>query len=243
MAIEVTEERMAKRQMLQDNKMIAIGQLAAGVAHEIRNPLGIIRNYCYVLKTMEDEEVRAKAIEEIERAVESSGSIINDLLDFSRISPGRKEEIDVEQHVRSILALNESTMRSANIELSVVCEEPIRTYMAIEPFDMILLNLVKNAMDATPDSGKITITLTREEDRFTMTVADTGVGIDEDALDEIFNPFYTTKGNKGTGLGLYIVYNETEKLDGDIDVISRKGEGTTFFVHLPLRENEWKEDA
>ncbi len=243
MAIEVTEERMAKRQMLQDNKMIAIGQLAAGVAHEIRNPLGIIRNYCYVLKTMEDEEVRAKAIEEIERAVESSGSIINDLLDFSRISPGRKEEIDVEQHVRSILALNESTMRSANIELSVVCEEQIRTYMAIEPFDMILLNLVKNAMDATPDSGKITITLTREEDRFTMAVADTGVGIEEDALDEIFNPFYTTKGNKGTGLGLYIVYNETEKLDGDIDVVSKKGQGTTFFVHLPLREREWKEDA
>lgn len=238
MAIEVTEERMAKRQMLQDNKMIAIGQLAAGVAHEIRNPLGIIRNYCYVLKTMEDEEVRAKAIEEIEKAVETSGSIINNLLDFSRVSPGRREEIDVEQHVRSILALNESTMRSANIELKITCEEPIRTYMSIEPFDMILLNLVKNAMDAITESGTISITLTREENAFAMAVADTGVGIEEDALDEIFNPFYTTKGNKGTGLGLYIVYNETEKLDGDIEVSSRKGEGTTFTVRLPIRREE-----
>ncbi len=280
MAIDVTQERMAKRQMLQDNKMIAIGQLAAGVAHEIRNPLGIIRNYCYVLKTMEDEDVRAKAIEEIENAVHTSGGIINDLLDFSRASQGGQEMIDVEEHVRSLLSLNESVFRSKNIELVLECPEPIRTYIALEPFNMILLNLVKNAADAIEaageesdagvsdlgdtaeaevsgvdtdelsgavaddaggalwrgTAGRVTIGIKREpgDERFTLSVMDTGVGIDEDALDEIFNPFYSTKGNQGTGLGLYIVYSETEKLHGDIDVVSKKGEGTTFRVELPI---------
>lgn len=235
MAIDVTQERMTKRQMLQDNKMIAIGQLAAGVAHEIRNPLGIIRNYCYVLKTMEDESIRAKAIEEIEHAVETSGAIIRNLLDFSRVSPGRMEEIDVEEHVRSILTLNEAAFREKNIELIVECEAPIRTYMAMEPFDMILMNLVKNAADAIEDRGRIIITVQAEgTDRFSLCVEDNGVGIDENALEEIFNPFYTTKGNMGTGLGLYIVYSEVEKLGGEIDVSSRKGEWTRFRVELPV---------
>ena len=264
MAIDVTEERMAKRQMLQDNKMIAIGQLAAGVAHEIRNPLGIIRNYCYVLKTMEDEEIRAKAIEEIENAVEVSGGIINELLDFSRISPGRVEMIDVEEHIRTLLSLNEAAFRTGNIEFEIVCPEPVRTYIAREPFDMILLNLVKNASDAiaakqetaaeagkdeaeegTSDAaGRITITILRTgEDAFTIDVTDTGTGIPEEALEEVFNPFFTTKGNQGTGLGLYIVYSETEKLEGEIDVSSRIGEGTTFHLSLPVKTQPEKEEV
>ena len=243
MAIDVTQERMAKRQLLQDNKMIAIGQLAAGVAHEIRNPLGIIRNYCYVLKTMEDEEVRAKAIEEIEHAVDVSGGIISNLLDFSRTSSGVPELVDVEEHVRSLLAFNESVIRSKNITLEIECQTPIRTYMAREPFDMILLNLVKNATDAITGSGQITVRLEAQGEEFVMSVEDTGEGIDQNVLDDIFNPFFTTKGSEGTGLGLYIVYNETEKLDGSIDVVSKKGEGTTFRVRLPIRHQpEEKED-
>ena len=235
MAIDVTQERMAKRQLLQDNKMIAIGQLAAGVAHEIRNPLGIIRNYCYVLKTMEDEEVRAKAIEEIENAVETSGGIINNLLDFSRISSGRMELMDLEEHVRSLLTLNESVIRSKNMTLDIDCPVPIRTYMSRESFDMVLLNLVKNATDAIEESGQITVRLEDRGEDFVMSVEDTGSGIDEAVLEEIFNPFFTTKGSEGTGLGLYIVYNETEKMGGDIDVVSTKGKGTTFRVRLPIR--------
>ncbi len=256
MAIDVTQERMAKRQMLQDNKMIAVGQLAAGIAHEIRNPLGIIRNYCYVLKNMEDEDIRAKAIEEIENAVEKSGLIISNLLDFSRISPERKETIDVEEHVRAILALNEASMRQKNIVLSVECPQPVRTLMALEPFDMILLNLVSNAMDAVeakirdsaedPEEAAGSVTIRIEADspgagQFTMTVEDTGEGISEEEIDEIFNPFFTTKGNQGTGLGLYIVYNELEKLDGDIQVSSRKGEGTAFRVTLPIVSEDKEE--
>lgn len=237
MAIDVTQERMAKRQMLQDNKMIAIGQLAAGIAHEIRNPLGIIRNYSYVLKTMDDPDVRKKAIEEIEKAVDNSGAIINNLLDLARVSPKREEQIDVGEHIRSILTLNKSTFRSEDIHVEIICPEPIRTYMRMESFDMILLNLATNAADAMKGGGSLTIELEKGNGEFTMAVSDTGIGIAEDALEEIYNPFYTTKGTMGTGLGLYIVYNEIEKLEGSIEVESTPGEGTTFLVTLPIREH------
>ena len=238
MAIDVTQERMTKRQMLQDNKMIAIGQLAAGVAHEIRNPLGIIRNYCYVLKTMDDEELRAKAIAAIEEAVETSGGIINNLLDFSRASSGLEEEIDVGEHVSSIMELNESSFKSKNVQLDLICSEPIRTSIVRESFDMILINLMNNALDAMwekEQAGTLTIVLTADKKEFVMTVSDTGVGIPPENLEEIYNPFYTTKGSMGTGLGLYIVYNEVEKLGGEIDVTSRVGLGTSFRVKLPIR--------
>ena len=100
---------------------------------------------------------------------------------------------------------------------------------------MVLLNLVKNATDAIEESGRITVRLEDRGEDFVMSVEDTGSGIDEAVLEEIFNPFFTTKGSEGTGLGLYIVYNETEKMGGDIDVVSTKGKGTTFRVRLPIR--------
>lgn len=111
MAMDVTNERMAERQLLQDNKMIAVGQLAAGVAHEIRNPLGIIRNYCYVLKNMEDENIKGKAIEQIEKAVDKSGAIINNLLNFSRVSAKRGETINIEEHIWSLVQLNNNIFK------------------------------------------------------------------------------------------------------------------------------------
>ncbi|MDO4545283.1 MAG: ATP-binding protein [Bacillota bacterium] len=237
MAMDVTNERMAERQMLQNDKMIAVGQLAAGVAHEIRNPLGIIRNYCYVLKNMDDEEVKAKAIAHIEKAVDDSGEIINSLLNFSRVSVKAREQIDLEQHVRSLLTLNKNLLKKKNIHLTIRCRVKIEPLVAVESLDMVLMNLVTNATDAMEQEGKLTITLAKDGDLFYIEVEDTGSGIEEDIMEEIFNPFFTTKGKStGTGLGLYIVYNEVNKMNGEIQVESKPGEGTRFKIVLPLHE-------
>lgn len=245
MGMDVTRERMAERQMLQDNKMIAVGQLAAGIAHEIRNPLGIIRNYCYVLKTMENEKVRAKAIEQIEKAVDASGTIINSLLDFSRVSSCEKSRIDVEAHINALMTLNQSILKKKKIQLSVVCDEPVETFLAVQSLDMILINLVSNAIDAMQDNGNLCITVIKYRKEFEIEVQDSGAGIEKTVLEEIFNPFFTTKGSSGgTGLGLYIVYNEVKKMNGEISVDSTLGKGSRFKLIFPLDDGEnAKEDT
>ncbi len=236
---DITKEVTTERQMLQDNKMIAVGQLAAGVAHEIRNPLGIIRNYCYVLKNMNDNrQIREDAIEHIEAAVVRSGDIINNLLNFSRVSSDQEEMIDVEEHIRSLASLNDNVLRKKNIKFNIVCEEKVRTLILVESLNMILINLVQNAVDAMKENGNLLIKVVKYKREFKIEVQDTGTGIEEDILQNIFNPFFTTKeGNKGNGLGLYIVYNETGKLNGKIDVHSEVGVGSVFTLTLPLRED------
>lgn len=237
MAMDVTRERMAERQLLQDNKMIAVGQLAAGVAHEIRNPLGIIRNYCYVLKNMSDENVKAKAIEQIEKSVDNSSAIINSLLNFSRISTKHGETVDIEDHIWSLIQLNNNILKKKKIDFEINCEDKVVTFLAVESLDMILINLISNATDAMSDNGSLRINVFKYADSFEIDVEDTGTGIEEDILQDIFNPFFTTKGNKkGNGLGLYIVYNEVNKLNGTIEVESKLGEGSKFRLTLPLIE-------
>lgn len=239
MGEDVTNKVMAERQLLQDNKMIAVGQLAAGVAHEIRNPLGIIRNYCYVLKNMDDNaEVKDKAIEHIEKAVDNSGAIINNLLNFSRASSKEGEIIDIGEHIRSLTSLNRNILKKKNIHLDIICSEPVKTFIQTESLDIILINLIQNATDAMKENGNLTIKVLKYDETFEIDVKDTGTGIEEDILQDIFNPFFTTKGNnEGNGLGLYIVYNETGKLNGKIEVQSRVGEGSVFRLDLPLRDS------
>lgn len=236
MAMDVTNERMAERQMLQDNKMIAVGQLAAGVAHEIRNPLGIIRNYCYVLKNMSDKNLKEKAISQIEKAVDTSGAIIDSLLNFSKVSSKEEKLIDVEAHIKSLILLNNSTLKAKHINVELICSEIIETSLIVESLDMILINLISNATDAMETNGKLTIEINKLQNSFEVKVTDTGTGISENELEEIFNPFFTTKGDcGGTGLGLYIVYNEISKMNGTIKVNSKVGEGTEFGITLPMK--------
>lgn len=234
-----TTEIISRKQMLQQNKMIAVGQLAAGLAHEIRNPLGIIRNYCYVLKNKlsNRDALIDKSISSIESSVLRAGKMVENLLNFSRNGENEFKYVFLENTIKDIISLEKKSITDKEINLTVNCGEEIEFYTKIESFTHVIINLLSNAIDAVSVGGSIKIDCRRDDKYLYIDFTDTGEGIEAHNLEHIFNPFFTTKkAGKGTGLGLYIVYNELQKINGEIIVESKTGEGTTFKLKFKLKD-------
>lgn len=231
----VTSEKLSKDMLLQANKMAAVGELAAGIAHEIRNPLGIIRNHSFILRSSECmNQTIAKSLDYIDAAVERASRIIDNILNFSRISGNTVELVEIRKFISNILELQDKNMKRQGIAYRVECKENYMFCTNPESLKHILINLISNAIDAIENNGEITINVYQQNDGVMIECIDTGVGIKQEDQDRIFNPFYTSKGpDKGTGLGLYITYNEVKKLKGEISVESKLGVGTKFKVYLP----------
>ncbi|CEP50641.1 two-component sensor histidine kinase [[Clostridium] sordellii] len=233
--LEVTQA-----QMLRDHKMAAIGQLASGVAHEIRNPLGIIINYCYLLKEDDNsKEEFNEYIDGIENNVQRASNIVSNLLNFSRISSDKLEFVNIKNFLENTLKLEQKSINSKNIKLNIICEKDLNCYINEDSLKHVLLNLISNAIYAISNEGTIFINAYKESNKLNIEFKDTGSGISKENLKNIFNPFYTTKPvGKGTGLGLYITYNEITKCGGCISVESLLGVGTTFFIKIPIGKGD-----
>jgi polar amino acid transport system substrate-binding protein len=175
----------------------------------------------------------------MEIAVDRSNEIIDNLLRFSRMSNETWQEINLKQSILSILSFEEHTLIKNNINVILNCDEKINLYSILESLDMIMINLIINAVDAMAEGGDIIIDCSKEDESVRINVSDTGSGIPEEIRANIFNPFFSTKENRnGGGLGLYIVYNEISKLNGKITVESEIGSGTTFTILLPVKRGE-----
>lgn len=236
---DITKVRITEQQLLHSSKMAAIGQLAAGVAHEIRNPLGLIRNYSYILRNiLENDDIKTKkALKIIDTSVEKASNIIDNLLNFSRISGDTWEKTNIRDLLNNILDLERKEMEKRNIRSKIICPENMVIFINQESLKHILINLISNAIDAMCNGGKLVLECYIKEKNLHIVCSDTGIGINNEDIENIFNPFFTTKPRgKGTGLGLYITYNEVKKLGGDIRVESVLGKGTTFYLTIPLKE-------
>jgi len=236
---DITRIKVAEQKLLQNNKMQAMGVLATGVAHEIRNPLGLIGHYSYLIKTNRsgDGSRQEKAIKGIENAVDRASQIIDNLLNFSRMTSNELKSVNLRVFVESIMLLEEKALKEKGILFDFECDPFMNCLVREEPLKHILLNLVSNAIDAVDVNGYINLVCERFDEHLSIQVIDSGSGIGEEYIEQIFTPFYTTKDpGSGTGLGLYIVYNEITKYGGTIEVESEIEKGTKFTVTLPIIE-------
>ncbi len=225
------------------NKMASIGRMAAGVAHEINNPLAIINENAGLLsdlisiKDVPPDRNRLQQIANtITRSVERGSAITHRLLGFAKRMDPKTEKIALQPLLEDVLGFQgkETEHRSITVRFAVPEDFPI-----IESdrgqLQQVFLNILANAFAAVDDGGSIDISLeVVEEESISVTISDSGSGISEESLKHIFEPFYTTKKEAGTGLGLSITYGIVEKLGGRIDVQSKVGEGTSFTVTLPI---------
>lgn len=238
--VDISERKRLESQLIQSEKMAAIGQLAAGIAHEIRNPLGIIANALFDLKEIlppgqpEVEEDLRIALEEMRRVQE----IIDNLLEFSRTSRADTELVDVNALLRKTLQLMQKSLQSHGVEVYTEFGDVGLCMANQNAFRQVFLNLITNAVQAMPSGGELRIrTMPLGRDRIRLDFADTGVGIPAEHLGDIFNPFFTTKEpGQGTGLGLSVVHSVVKRFHGEIRVQSQVGRGTTFTIELPRGE-------
>ncbi len=243
------EKRKSDDLVMQSSKMAALGKMAAGIAHEINNPLAIIGEKAGWMRDLLDKEDVAKSenwqefedcIIKIERQVERSSTITHRLLRFGRRMEPTQELVDVNTILAETITFleNEAVYREITIATDYEQRLPrINTDQA--QLQQVFLNIINNGIDAVGRQGSIyveTHLVTGHPDEIRIDVQDTGPGMSKETLDRIFEPFYTTKSpNEGTGLGLSISYSIMEKLGGRITVKSEEGKGTTFSIFVPKK--------
>jgi signal transduction histidine kinase/FixJ family two-component response regulator len=237
---ERTQElREAQEELVRQEKLAVLGQLGGGVAHELRNPLGVIKNAAYFLNmVLEEPDPEVKEMLDIlEQEVRTSERIINSLLDFARPKPPVRRKVDVNEVVQA--ALSRTTM-PANVEVVTRLDESLPTIQA-DPGQLaqVFGNIILNAVQAMPDGGQLLMKTWQVSEKparsgqVVVSITDTGVGIPEENLEKLFQPLFTTKA-KGIGLGLALVKMLVEGHGGSIEVESTVGEESTFTVKLPL---------
>ncbi len=240
---DITLTKRKSEELIQYQKMQAVGQLAAGVAHEIRNPLGAISNYVYILedwlRELEADHVAVDAdikntFGSIKKLVERSENVIRNLLDFSRSKSNEITTFTFCDVIDQILMLVNKTAQRNKILINIQGMQDMQVKTDCSALQHILFNLVVNAIDALPNGGEINIKYEIEDEFLVFRVSDNGIGMSHDEMEKIYNPFYTTKApDRGTGLGLYVVYNLIEQLRGSIIVDSTPTVGTVFTVKIP----------
>lgn len=262
----------ANRQLLQSEKLAAIGQLAAGVAHEINNPVGYIysnlqslESYLADLFRLTDAVDSARSLEDLQmikknidydylhddlqdllsesrEGIERVKTIISAMKDFSHIDDEEFKPADLHRGIITTLNVVNNELKY-KAEVVREFDELPEVECIISQVNQVVMNLLVNAAHAIDDFGKITVRTRDQGERVIIEVEDTGKGISEDHLNRIFEPFFTTKPiGKGTGLGLSLSFNIVEKHNGRIEAFSTPGQGTCFRITLPVSQPEPSDD-
>jgi signal transduction histidine kinase len=226
----------AQAQLVQSEKLAAVGQLTAGIVHDVKNPLAVIKGMAEELGEESGMDVYViDGLRTIRESAAKASTIVTDLLKFARQSTPEMHPRDMRQTIESSARLTEYLARKGKVEveIEIPANAVIVTYDA-QQIEQVLINLITNAIQAMPDGGNLKLSLRSEDDQVVIKVSDDGIGIRKRDLARIFDPFFTTKPEgEGTGLGLSVSYGIVTRHGGSIDVDSLLGQGTTFTIVLP----------
>ncbi len=239
---DVTERKLARERAARSDKLRALGELAAGVAHNVNNSLTVIQGRSQLMAINDGENKHLKIIMQ---AIRDCSATLQRLLDFSRRDTTRTAlPVDLTEVVKSSVEISgpkwqsKSATRTAPIEIEIDASDAVMTLGNVSELREVALNLIFNAVDAMPNGGLIKVGTRRDERHACLWVEDSGVGMSREVLAKIFEPFYSTKGDSGTGLGLSASHGIIENHGGAINVKSEPGKGTCFEVILPLHEDQ-----
>ena len=249
---DITTRLMAEQQLIQASKMATLGEMATGVAHELNQPLSVIKtSSSFIIKkvrkneTIKEEILRTLA-EEIDSHVDRASKIISHMREFGRKSDVKKKKVWINEPLEKALDIFNQQLKLREINVVKELEKDLPPILA-DPnrLEQVFINLLINSRDAIEErweqgdhkdeAKRILIKTSYKEDLVTIEVRDTGCGIPESVFDKIFDPFFTTKKvGEGTGLGLSISYGIIQDYDGTIKVETRKGKGSAFIIQFPV---------
>ncbi len=236
----------AQAQLIQSEKLASVGQLTAGIVHDVKNPLAVIKGLAEELaEEVEADGFAREGLETIRESASKANTIVSDLLKFARQSTPDMQRRDMRETLRSVIRLTEYLARKGNVEVMTdMPESPVLVTYDAQQIEQVLINMTTNAVQAMPDGGTLAFALMGDEESVEIIISDSGSGIPEEDMARIFDPFFTTKPEgEGTGLGLSVSYGIIARHGGQIEVDSKIDEGTTFTITLPSSQHTYEKDV
>ena len=234
---DMTEYKKLKTQISHSEKLSVVGQLAAGIAHEVGNPLTSISSLIQVLVRGTDDENLKKNLNLIKKQTDRISKLIHELVTFSQPSDFQIKPTNINNLVQEAVNIIKYDNRANHCEIDVQLDDKLPiTDLPDDQVQQVFINILLNALDAIPEeNGHISISSNMRSGSINIEIKDNGKGMPESIINKIFDPFFTTKGvGKGTGLGLWVSYGIIESLRGKISVESRVGSGSTFKIEIPI---------
>jgi PAS domain S-box-containing protein len=238
---DLSDKKLLEKQLVHSQKMESIGTLAAGIAHEVGNPLASISALVQVILRTTKDTLLAERLELIKHQVNRISKIIRDLVNFSRPSNYELKLTDINQTLQEAINITKVGKKAKNVAFKTNMNDKIPSIPLIpDQIEQVFLNILINAVDALnekdEDGKEIEVETNIGDDFISIGISDNGTGIKEENISKIFEPFFTTKKEgRGTGLGLWVSYGIIKSFEGDIEINSVEGKGTTFLIKLPVK--------